>query len=732
MADVTHPQGADQAWPESWPDLVLGVRQTHGSGRPRLYYELSDRHAARQVARFEKELQLPLEAPLPDLFDHLARHADSLEGIGAALADHLLPAELSRRLAERAHSGMALWILSDESHIPWELLRITDKENRGPFLAEAFDLSRWLYGQPQQLGTPLQQMALLAVSSVDLEGVSVERDLVSSLARSGERKVESVVATRRKAIEALVSNRFDGWHLVGHGFSGGKAAELAGMVLDEDEILNSTDLRAPGCRLRDIGPFFLLNTCGSAAGIPALSGLGGFAQSLVQQGAAVVIGTLWPIESKAAAGFTRHFYRLYMAGSSIAAAVRQARMAVREEFPGESTWLAYSVFAHPLTRLGPKYPERPAIRKDGTFLKLPWEVWNPVRSPPGAMLRADHGLVPFHGREEELSDLLSWCREDRLLALRLYTGPGGMGKTRLALEACERLRRAGWRTGFLTDEADDAIKKTIRELLDGSGPLLAVLDYAETRRGLLVPLLRKLIGVSGEERIRIILLSRLREEWWELLKSEGSKVGDLIAGPATGHRVLEPLARSLGKRSETFRIAAASFAEAWAKPIPEKEPENLGERYFDPVLMIHIRALGAVEGVTMEGEDGILDWLLNREKRFWINQAEIRKLSSGLLAGIARAACAAYLAGGFETRRRMIEVLEFLQFFKGQPRAVLDQVARLLHETYPGVRWVMPILPDLLGEHLLERELDDPEEREEIFNLVLPVPALVRTADGAR
>jgi hypothetical protein len=28
----------------------------------------------------------------------------------------------------------------------------------------------------------------------------------------------------------------------------------------------------------------------------------------------------------------------------------------------------------------------------------------------------------------------------------------------------------------------------------------------------------------------------------------------------------------------------------------------------------------------------------------------------------------------------------------------------LLHETYPGTKWIEPILPDLLGEHLIQVE----------------------------
>jgi hypothetical protein len=44
-------------------------------------------------------------------------------------------------------------------------------------------------------------------------------------------------------------------------------------------------------------------------------------------------------------------------------------------------------------------------------------------------------------------------------------------------------------------------------------------------------------------------------------------------------------------------------------------------------------------------------------------------------------------------------------------------VVRLLHDSYPGENWIEPVQPDLLGEHLVEKELAKGES--EIFDLVL-------------
>ncbi len=68
---------------------------------------------------------------------------------------------------------------------------------------------------------------------------------------------------------------------------------------------------------------------------------------------------------------------------------------------------------------------------------------------PASLLRADTAVVRFRGREEILTKLRNWCGEQHDLAGLLLVGPGGQGKTRLAQQLCEDLRRAGWITGFI-------------------------------------------------------------------------------------------------------------------------------------------------------------------------------------------------------------------------------------------------------------------------------------------
>src|ERR1019366_4449886 len=63
-------------------------------------------------------------------------------------------------------------------------------------------------------------------------------------------------------------------------------------------------------------------------------------------------------------------------------------------------------------------------------------------------------VVGFVGRERELAALAAWCQDDQAGRLRLLTGPGGVGKTRLAIELADRMRGGGWRAGGVADGSE--------------------------------------------------------------------------------------------------------------------------------------------------------------------------------------------------------------------------------------------------------------------------------------
>jgi hypothetical protein len=292
-----------------------------------------------------------------------------------------------------------------------------------------------------------------------------------------------------------------------------------------------------------------------------------------------------------------------------------------------------------------------------------------------------------------------------------------MGKTRLFIEMCQRFRARRWRAGFL-DHRAAAPAAIWSKLVNHPDPLFLVLDYAETRREELTTLLREVFKVGTEPRVRIVLLARTADDWWDQLKTEREGVGDLLTGPATQRFSLGPLALTTEDRCRSYRMALTTFGDRLKpeKPPSDDPPEDIGSKIFERVLLLHMSALAAIDGVPVKGDQGILDYVLQRERRFWSEMAEAKGLSPDIVPGIAQAMAVLTLGGGARTRAEAVAVFKQISLLKDQRAAVLNGISMLLHETYPGEKWIEPILPDLLGEHLVQVEVKkDPDA---LFNLV--------------
>jgi len=718
------------------PDLILGIQEQPEPGRLQ-YFLWADGREARFGVALDRDVDL--------YFHRLRRYLDSisatvdadpgrvrrdLEGIGETLSHALLPEPLRSRLDARGVvepdlRAPSLWILSTEAAIPWEILWIrarTENGAQGAFLAECFAVSHWPWNLPSTARLGLDPLALMETSSQGLPRSGTERSRLQEMA--GEKGLRTItVHPVVEDIQDALRGEARAFHFIAHAGLDRENPDLSRIELDDvGGAFKVSDLRAGGIDLHRTRPWVFVDACDTGHGAPSLSGSGGLACGFVEAGAGAVLGTLWAIPGGTGADFAPDLYAALLTGKSAAEALRQVRLRLALSHPGKPTWLSYRLFAHPSARLDGPAELVPGWAEPVAGLDLPSFEWDPATSPPGALLRSDHNVVPFHMRERELAELGDWCGSDEPLLVRLYTGPGGMGKSRLAQEICSHMRLAGWRTGFVSSQADP--QEAATRLVAKGGPLLAVLDYAERRRDLLVPILETFAEQSPEEGpFRLILLSRLREEWWDALRQHEGPVGSLIGGPRTTHHVLAPLADRLAEREETYRRAAAAFADRYDVAVPDALPEDLEAPYFRPVLMLHISALGRVEGVPLKGEHGILDWVLDREKRFWRRQMKAREIAADLLPGLGMAMCCVTAAGGVVSEGGAVRLLESLSFFQGQPRAVLVNVAHLLHQTYPGEHWIMPVLPDLLGDHLIDRELgDDPEKLEELANRVLGPP----------
>ena len=118
------------------------------------------------------------------------------------------------------------------------------------------------------------------------------------------------------------------------------------------------------------------------------------------------------------------------------------------------------------------------------------------------------------GRDAELADLDRFLHSDESIAVRVLTGDGGSGKTRLALHLCEQMAGQGWWAGFATSDAFRKFNtQPDRAEWGWSRPTLVVIDYAASHTELLKDWLDALADRLGQvpaltQPLRILLLER--------------------------------------------------------------------------------------------------------------------------------------------------------------------------------------------------------------------------------
>ena len=322
---------------------------------------------------------------------------------------------------------------------------------------------------------------------------------------------------------------------------------------------------------------------------------------------------------------------------------------------------------------------------------------------PSSLLLARNTVVPWHdgGRLTIMADLDAWADDQRRdVSVLLLHAPGGVGKTRLAIEWVRRRRTRHDIAGFLMPRADGP---WLERLCGLGSTILIVIDYAERRADLLEILERVAAFAAGpgpRRRIRILLLARSDGDWWSDLRRRSSAVDALLGDIAP--RKLSPLALTVPDREAVFREASAVFA-ALRNQVGAPPPPALHDTRFERVLYLHMAALAAVEEAAFNAAS-LMDVILDHEERFWMREAKDRTGVALDMRLARRLVAAATLRGGLHTED---EAQDMCERFEKRPRSRDDDaMIALLHDLYarPGEPAYLPGLePDLLGEEMVLR-----------------------------
>jgi tetratricopeptide (TPR) repeat protein len=344
---------------------------------------------------------------------------------------------------------------------------------------------------------------------------------------------------------------------------------------------------------------------------------------------------------------------------------------------------------------------------------------------PSALLRGDYKVVPFHGRGQELSDLTEWCVSEDDLGVRLCTGPGGQGKTRLALEVITELSARGWTAGRLRPGCDE---QTLRELCHLPADTLLVLDYAETQPELLATLF-ELAGARPADmgRLRLLLLARSATEWWPQRRSS-VREDRLAALMDEAEYPLSALFDQPAGRPGLFADAVAAFgAGGGYRTEGLVPPEDLADDRFASALALHMTALAMLldhqEGADLKpAYRDPAARVLDHEQRYWTATARAIALPYEQ-ARTLRTVITTVTTCGASDRDEAGTLMGRIPDLEGEHPRVLGRYADWAHQLYPGENWLNPLAPDLLGERLVADTLTDQPELAAVLGGAAETPA---------
>lgn len=326
---------------------------------------------------------------------------------------------------------------------------------------------------------------------------------------------------------------------------------------------------------------------------------------------------------------------------------------------------------------------------------------------PGRLLAPERRVVPFVGRRAEHASLVVWCTSPEPVGVRLVTGPGGVGKTRLAREFAHHMARAGW---TCLDVPDGAEPRALAAVPDGA-PALLLVDDADGRG----PALAELLADAARGRngaVRVLLVARGAGPWFDRLTRADPVTGALLeAGRAPADLPAAVLPGQVDAR--VVAAVAGPFADALGLTVPRVSVASLPGGA--PMLDLQAAALCAVLRTQSRGAHGALpvdvsdalDELLEHERWTWYRSAE----EAGLLgdAGFHPEAVDGLVAAATLTGVRTPDAAERL----------VGRVARVLPGVRPDAapdvgRWLLDLDPHrslparVVDPHLLGELTDAP------------------------
>ncbi|MFI6076473.1 hypothetical protein ACIA5C_33515 [Actinoplanes sp. NPDC051343] len=420
--------------------------------------------------------------------------------------------------------------------------------------------------------------------------------------------------------------------------------------------------------------------------------------------------------------------RLFTIGVAVAVAVAGASAALADHKTGWT--VVFAVVAVVVGSFGPTVIDRWAAHEEKQRRRAELKRDVEVRRTGSAswLLHPDRHVVPFFGRARALAELEAWATDPGSPVVRLVTGAGGVGKTRLAQHFTDRL--AGWEvtSAHLDDE-----EKIVEHVTAGNRGhrRLVLVDYAEARN----PVgLARLLWVAHETGgVKVLCLARHAGEWWTTLSKSFLAQGSLLDQLTEPSNVLE-LAPQVGDQSpgQVVADAVAAFADRLGRPVV-KVPDRTRDPQA-PVLQLHAEALVLVmDGGYRKGRHDVLSEVLRHEARYWrgaASRAHLPSVEDPHSDAVLRQLVGLATLLGADDSGQVKALVKRAPLLSDADADATRRYASWLGDLYPldpeGGGGLGVVQPDLLAEALAVRVLEEcePAERTQVFTVLRPEQAV--------
>jgi hypothetical protein len=317
--------------------------------------------------KFERLSQLAAEDVVGLSDAQIQSAVGKMTAIGEELWEELLPDRfkeqywaLIKPLRERGILRTLL-ITSDEPWIPWEMVKPWRSDSLNDsiletddFWAASFQLCRWLAGRGPAHRVDVTTARMIA-PDLDLAFVDEEKKSFDSLRGKGI-DIAKPLQSKSDVLDLIASGGVELLHFATHGSFDPQNPNRSRVLLADDAALSPEELTGSAVRgLLKSKPVVFMNACSLGRVGFSLTRLGGWAASWINNvRVSAFIGTLWEVNDQLAAEFTHHFYANLFEDKTLGEAFHAARLAVRARQPANPTWLAYTLYGDPNSRVSVK------------------------------------------------------------------------------------------------------------------------------------------------------------------------------------------------------------------------------------------------------------------------------------------------------------------------------------------------------------------------------------------